>query len=329
MKKLQLLNTSEYLTGQTLRRALEGTRYGIYARLPLKAVIQREKGEALSRADKNFLNTSELDFVVYDEHSVPQLAIEFDGPSHEAYEDQQARDIRKNRLCQRAGLRLIRIGDIHLEEHDKTTLLEHIITRFVSWQVEKDEILAEISEYVKTLSEDELGRLTEGGILDPEIDPEFTFDLRHPFPATKDAASRLHANFGIVSPHLDSQAWQRAIQQPRVLELHPVGGKTDYEGHCIRETRDYAVLERVRTANGSRYQNPIHRIQVSFGVRWTLPVVDDYDEEETPMSYAARTGAFPIAYQDVPGISMPELAENFCDYLALKKTEEWASQRVS
>ena len=144
MRKLQLLNTSEYLTEQVLRRALEGTSYRIFAQLPLRRVIQREKGDKLSKADKRFLASSELDFVVYNEESLPELAVEFDGPSHETYEGQQARDIRKNRLCQRAGLRLIRIADVHLEEHDKTTLLEYMITRFVSWQAERDQILEEI-----------------------------------------------------------------------------------------------------------------------------------------------------------------------------------------
>ena len=329
MKKLQLLNTSEYLTGQTLRRALEGTRYGIYARLPLKAVIQREKGEALSRADKNFLNTSELDFVVYDEHSVPQLAIEFDGPSHEAYEDQQARDIRKNRLCQRAGLRLIRIGDIHLEEHDKTTLLEHIITRFVSWQVEKDEILAEINEYIATLTEQHFEDLTEGGVLDPDIDPTFTFDLRHPFLAANETANRLYTDFGIVSRHLPSDVEQQAMQRQRVLYLCIAGGRTDYHGHYIQVGRDYNLLQWFNTSSGRTSQETIHEVRVSFRLRWTVPVVDDYDETEGPGKYWARTGKLPVAFQDLPGISMHDLAENFCDYLALKKTEEWATQHVS
>jgi very-short-patch-repair endonuclease len=329
MKKLRLLNRSEYLTDRVLRRALQGTSYSINAQVPLSKVIQREKGETLSRAEKNFLNTSEIDFIVYDGDSLPQLAIEFDGPAHEAYEDQQARDIRKNRLCRRAGLPLIRIGDIHLEEHDKTTLLEYIVTRYVCWQAEKDEILREISEYVTRLPEEELERLTEGGVLDPEIDPTCIFDLRHPFPSTNERASKLYEDFGIVSPHLDSESWQHAIQQPRVLELCPVGAKTEYQGHHIQETRDYALLERTRTADGPGYPSPIHQIQVSFRVRWTLPAVNDYDDSDAPMTYALKTGRFPIAYQNVPGISMPQLAENFCDYVALKKIEDWARDNPS
>ena len=324
MIKLKLLNTSEYLTEQVLRQALAGTNFRVFAQLPLRKVIQREKGEELSKRDRAFLDSSELDFVVYNEDSFPQLAIEFDGPAHETYEDQKTSDIRKNRLCQQAGLPLLRIGDIHLEEHDKTTLLEYILLRFVAWMDEKDEILAEVNEYIATLTTERLKELTEGGFLDPEIDPTFLFDLRHPFPATAQLASQLYSDFGIVSPHLDMGSWHQARDGSQILELTYNGGRQSYQDHCFEESRLYVLSERIQRSNGQIGRSQIWEVQVSFHAQWTSPVVNDYDESETQLQYYLRTDTFPVVYQDIPGISMPELVENFCDYLALKKAERWA-----
>ena len=123
MKKVRLLNTSEYLTEQTLRKVLEGTRFRVFAQLPLNKIIQPESNETVSKGERNLLQNSELDFVIYDEESEPQFAIEFDGPAHQQYDTQRRRDLRKNKLCYRARLPLLRVTDTHLKEHDKTTLL--------------------------------------------------------------------------------------------------------------------------------------------------------------------------------------------------------------
>lgn len=223
----------------------------------------------------------------------------------------------------------MRIGNVHLEEHDKTTLLEYVVTRFVAWQAERDEITQEIGEYVATLSEQELEDLTEGGVLDPSIDPTFIFDLQHPFLATAEMASRLYADFGILSRHLEPDVEQQAMRRERVLYFCIMGGRTDYQGHDIQVSRDYGLLPWSETANAPTSQEPVHQVQVSFRLRWTIPVVDDYDESEAPGRYLIRTGKLPMAFQDLPGVSMHELAENFCEYLALKKIEEWAGEHLS
>ena len=97
MQKVRLLNTSEYLTEQALRRVLEGTRFRIFAQLPLSKVIQPQSDETVSKAERDLLRTSELDFVIYDEESRPQFAIEFDGPAHQLYESKRRSDLKKKR----------------------------------------------------------------------------------------------------------------------------------------------------------------------------------------------------------------------------------------
>ena len=96
------------------------------------------------------------------------------------------------------GLPLIRIGDVHLEQHDRVTLWEFIVRRFVAWQAEKEELFAELYEYLETAPEEDVAHLTEDGILDPIIDPTVIFDLRHPFPGTAELAHRIYTQFGIA-----------------------------------------------------------------------------------------------------------------------------------
>lgn len=56
-----------------------------------------------------------FDFVVNDEKHAPQFAVEFDGPTHRL-ERQRRRDEIKDRLCELAGLPLLRVNGNHLED---------------------------------------------------------------------------------------------------------------------------------------------------------------------------------------------------------------------
>lgn len=327
MRKLRLLNTSEYLTEQVLLKALEGTGYRVHAPLPLHRVVQREPGEIIPQRDKKYLQTSELDFVVYNPESYPEFAVEFDGPIHQEAE-QRRKDVRKNRICEMAGLPLVRITDIHLEEYEKCSLLEYMIRRFVAWKAEEDEVLAEINEYLATLSEEEFRRLTQDGFLDPTIDPSVIFDLRHPFPGTAELAERLYAQYGILSDHLESEAWTSEARQDRRLEFATLGGGFTSQGSDHIQRGNYELVEITPKAQEPPSVERVHSVHVEFRIQWTVPVVEDFDWRETPFEYYRKTGRTPIAFQDIPGISMPELAENFCEFLALKKLCDWAEQNL-
>src|SRR5438128_9017082 len=98
----------------------------------------------INRQEKKTLHNASFDFVVYDQESIPQFAVEFDGPCHEN-EQKRKSDIRKNRLCSLANLQLLRIGDNFLTEYEKTTLLEYVVRRFVDWRKDFDEVSHEES----------------------------------------------------------------------------------------------------------------------------------------------------------------------------------------
>ena len=55
MQKVRLLNTSEYMTEQTLRKVLDSTKFRIFAQLPLGKVIKLEPNETIPKDEKNSL----------------------------------------------------------------------------------------------------------------------------------------------------------------------------------------------------------------------------------------------------------------------------------
>jgi hypothetical protein len=139
MRTKKLLNTSAYNTSRILEQALRDTGFRAYPELPLNLVLELDRS-TLSRPERNTLNAASFDFVVYNEGSFPEFAVEFDGPDHRAYEKTIRADIRKNRLCCAAGLPLLRINDDFLTEYEKSSLLEFVVRRFVKWRNDQDQI---------------------------------------------------------------------------------------------------------------------------------------------------------------------------------------------
>jgi hypothetical protein len=63
-------------------------------------------------------------------------------------------------------------------------------------------------------------------------------------------------------------------------------------------------------------------------MEWTLPVVEDYDPDEPPFEYLLRTGSSPIMFQGLPGAHLPDIAEQFSEYLSLQRIEKWATENI-
>lgn len=321
MKKLRLLNTSEYYAEKALRKALKGTRFRVFAQLPLSKVIQREKGESLSRGERTLLAASELDFVVYDENSEPVFAIEFDGSAHD-YTEQKERDLRKNKVCQKADLPLLRITDEYLEEYEKITLLEFVIQRFVSWDIEKDELIQEMYDNISLLNNEEFQEISQGGILDPSIDPTVIFDINHPFPAIEETAKRLLQDFGIISNYHSPKTLEKIIDDCPYRYLDRGMSMEHGEKFVVRKKYELAKI------SGKKTLVNIHEGEIKFGLQWILPLTDDLSEEESFFEYRARTGKIPYSFQDIPGASIPEIAEQMCEYLCLRDVESWAKENI-
>jgi hypothetical protein len=333
MKKLPILNASEQLTEGVLRSSLAGTGYHIYARLPLAKVIQRVPGETLPKIERKFLETSELDFVVANANSIPEFAVEFDGPHHQSDDKQIARDVRKNRLCDLAKLPLLRITDTELEEFDKYSILKFIVMRFLKWKGEYQEIEGEIAEYIETLDERQRQELFKGDIADPLIDPEILFDLRHPFPQMREFAKRLLEKHGVVSPL--AEPFLKLMTTPPAYNLFCdifAPSQERFEGFDLIVRCDYLIsrskepffgVRRIANEKDRSTTTVLKRGAVDFRIRCTLPIVPDYDPAELPVDYFLRKGKWPVSFLELPGANAFDIAKNMSEYLGLREVEKW------
>jgi hypothetical protein len=332
MKKQRIPNASEQQTDEVLRSSFAVTGYRIFARLPLAKIIQREYGETLSKKDRNFLETSELDFVVANADTIPEFAVEFDGPHHQLVDKQIEPDARKNKLCDLAKLPLLRITDTELEKFDKYTILEFIAMRFLTWQNESKEIEQDIAEYVETFDERQRQELLDGCIADPSIDPAFHFDLKHPFPRTRELAKRLLTEHGVVS--LLAEPFLKSMTSPHTYKLFCDVSRRQwrFEGHDLIVRCDYVISRStepffgVKTIASEQDRSTSTLLKlgaVEFRIRCTLPIDPDYDPSEAPIDYFSRTGKFPVSFQELPGVDAFDIAENMSKYLGLREVEKW------
>jgi len=117
-----------------MESALAGTEYRIFAKLPIRDVIDADRMTDLPKPLRNTVNTSHFDFVVVSPDHRPKYAVEFDGPHHLQYRETRIRDIRKNKLCAAAGLPLLRVTDAELEIHDSVSILEFMTQRMLAWE---------------------------------------------------------------------------------------------------------------------------------------------------------------------------------------------------
>lgn len=319
MKRKKLFNTSAYKTSRILERVLNETGCRVYPELALSLVLDVD-GDALSRQEKNTLNTGSFDFVVYNEESFPEFAVEFDGPDHQMYEKTKQADIRKNLLCCKARLPLLRINDEFLTEYEKCSVLEYMVGRFVDWRNERERVAQEESD----ISE----RLTARGATEEEydqmMDPQIVWDLEHPFPASIDLAQTLHSIYGIVNTHIDPEVYEKAMEQSDSLFFHRKGiGSAPLGLYHYEIDGSYEVERRTRDESGKYQIEDIHVVTVGVTYQWRLPTVDltRIDSLKEPIVEYAHG-------QDLPGISSEELANHFCDFLALNQLRTWAEQNL-
>jgi hypothetical protein len=204
--------------------------------------------------------------------------------------------------------------------------------RFLAWQNEYKEIEQDIAEYVETLDERKRQELLDGCIADPSIDPAFHFDLRHPFPRTREWAKRLLTEHGVVSllaePFLKSMTSPHAYKlfcdvspQQHRFEGHDLIVRCDYV--ISRSTEPFFGVKTIASEQDRSTSTVLKRGAVDFRIRCTLSIDPDYDPAEVPIDYVSRTGKFPVSFQELPGVDAFDTAENMSKYLGLREVEKW------
>ena len=129
----KIVNRQEEVAYRELQDLAAQYGYDVHVKIRLADVLRTE-GSGIEGGLYGFVLQSHFDFLVCDEGQDPLFAVEFDGPTHRE-PVQQARDAKKDELCARFDLPLLRINTNHLlKKYNKASLLQWIIS---AWELQK------------------------------------------------------------------------------------------------------------------------------------------------------------------------------------------------
>src|ERR1700733_13011804 len=106
------VNEYEERTAELLTKQAQEDNARVFSKVALKDVLPFEAMD-LPVELRRFCWTSHFDFVVTDAKTTPLFVVEFDGPSHQG-EVQTARDRKKDELCRRFNMPILRINSRYL-----------------------------------------------------------------------------------------------------------------------------------------------------------------------------------------------------------------------
>ena len=271
----KFLNTSEFKSLKIIEKTLKNSKYKVFPGLPLYAVFDNKDNE-FNREEKRYIHESTFDFVIFNEKSFPQLTIEFDGPVHDIYKKKRISDIKKNRICMKQGLYLLRIRDFHLKEYEKITILEYILLRFIRWNIEQKKLVQDMYDFFESLSEEEFEEYTRDGVLDPSIDPTVIFDLRYPFPGIEDIKKRISNIYGIHDRDIFSGGIEMRFKED--------GSVT----HIARKSLNASIA---MTDNGVTQKINI-KFSTPVNLLWCIPTEKDWNYSENQGDNGVRLHKF-------------------------------------
>jgi len=122
----KLLNRSKEVVNTRLQAVAEEHGSHVFPKVRLADILPIE-GSGIADDLYRFALQAHFDFIVTNDDLLPLFAVEFDGPDHEASE-QQHRDARKNALAERFTLPLLRVRSAHVfRTYDGWDLLSWIV----------------------------------------------------------------------------------------------------------------------------------------------------------------------------------------------------------
>lgn len=118
-----LVNRYEVATDAALNEAAASAGVRVCMKVKMSDVLNI-RSSGLSDEEFSYACKAHFDFVITDApESVPQFAVEFDGPSHVTDETAMRRDAMKDTIAERLGLRVLRIDSAFLRRHERFTLV--------------------------------------------------------------------------------------------------------------------------------------------------------------------------------------------------------------
>jgi len=338
---------SEVRTYNILDNILAKYGYKIMASVRLCDVLKLDDGERLDEYADSLYRYGHFDFLVCRKEKgiplVPIFAVEFDSPRHDADPIQIRRDEYKNRFCKDANFNMLRITDEQLAEHEKVSLLAYMLERYMSWQKEYPQIMAEINErFNKTDPDDPLiVEMRESVILDPSFDPSFIFDIRHPFPSILTITHRLlRKKIFTDRSNRQMNEYLRKESPPFIYlyEVFPNAGGSTVPSNRWSHTAIGYLTKRKGTID-----RPHKIIYGAKGVVSDPPglIKNIFSVEKTAKlkwgcSVGRSIGNIPpfgeiqdIFFCDLPGVHIPDIAEQLAEYLCLREIERWVERNLN
>ena len=328
MHKQRILNFREPQVDSILQRQLTDEGYRILAKVGLSDALAKDRNDHLSSREFGYFTRAHLDFLVTRDN-MPVFAVEFDGAHHFLDEQTIENDVIKNRLCKQAGLPLLRVTSSEIEEHDRITLLDYMLMRYIAWGHEYPSIRQEIDEFAATIGPD-----YDPDNLAVDLDPSFHFDLRHPFPARETILERLWENYRIAWNMVKPER-HRTAKYLYDVTFGSSGPAMNEQFHkCTRRALVWHLTDPKRV--------PVFSEEVSVSLRAWLPLRSEVPAPDVFQVlwgeiYGANAAEkaqeivdqFKIRvesmwFPELPGISSWDIAENYCEYLGFRVIERWA-----
>jgi len=202
-----------------------------------------------------------------------------------------------------------------------------MVDRFVKWQQEYPRICQEIRAGLSHVNKEEFNHLTAEGILHPSVDPQFQFDIKHPFPLTPDLRHKLEEEYKIfTSPNNGSNIWY--MLDPISSDI-PTKDGAHTSVYCIGLYQGGQNIHSFEWSNSSLVTPNIkilYEDKIIFSMRWALPIDERFDFSIFPGEFFLKYGVMPVYYPEIPGAFIPSICDAFCEYLAYKRLIGWVEK---
>jgi hypothetical protein len=330
-------SSSEVRTRRILCKVLEKWGYRVNPSVGVKDVLEADLLELDGKEEWKAFWMGHFDFVItYGNDLAPQFVVEFDGPHHTSDPKTARSDTAKNKLCQGAGLPILRISSQELSDNERVPVLAWMVERWAAAKREYPALNREMQERWALLAEvDSVAPDTEeywDRLVD--CDPSVWFNLRHPYPARLTVAHRLRrlgvAGFDMTpreevdAARAGRKVWARWIPTEWGDTPDPLFSFEWYATTCKIEVLPWEMLEPwpTRRALFSSVQ--------TVKMRCALHIGSDAPSFHCRLHLRSTSTEVPIApfwFTHFLGASRADIAKGLAEYLALRDIERWVREQ--
>jgi len=322
------LNHSEVITHRLLIKGLEGTSISVIPQQKLQQIID-PSDLPLTRAEYLYWRQGSFDFIAIDEDGLPNFAVDFDGPIH-FIEKKRAADVRKMAICSKACLPIAKIDDDYITEHEHSTILEFMVTRFLRWITEYPKYESIFMEEANKLSAE--GK-TADEIQDWLISPEMEFDFAYPYPGIEIVRKRLREEHNLLPEYLtptNGNVKSEYHMESKLTNSDENGYIKGYARYCVKgiAKKGEQSIPILWTPEAWTRAKWVFRKELEpeeFKTHFGKTAMEM--NEQMWKEHGFRNVKYCASYYSgLPGLSVPDTVETLSEYKCLKIIEDLSSK---